>query len=128
MNDDFWHSTQEAWQALTPEVQFLLRDAGVLVATLVAAWAVGSLVGRKLRAGHFDAAFRRPWLPAPAAGRPDAHTLTPTRLVTGLVRLTVWGGGLWCLARLYGWTDLTRGLEWIAGRAWSFAGMTLGAL
>jgi hypothetical protein len=125
---DFWHSGQEAWEALTPEAQSLLRAAGVVVATLVAAWALGWQVGRKLRAGHFDAAFRRPWFPAPAAGRPDAHMLTPARLVTGLVRLTVWGGGLWCLARLYGWTDLARGLEWVAVRAWLFAGITVAAL
>jgi hypothetical protein len=126
--NDFWRSAQDAWQALIPEAQFVLRAAGVLIATLVAARAVGSLVSRKLRAGHFDAAFRRPWLPGPAAGRPDPHTLTPTRVVNGLVRLTVWGGGLWCLARLYGWTDLTSWLEWIAGRAWLFAGVSLGAL
>jgi hypothetical protein len=128
MNDDFWHDSQEAWQALTPEGQSLLRAAGVVVATIVAAQAIGWLVGRKLRAFRFDAAFRRPWLPAPAAEHSEAQSLTPTRLVTGLIRLTIWGGGLWCLAYLYDWSDLGRGLEWIAVRAWVCAGVILGAL
>lgn len=131
MNDEFWRSCQDAWQTLTPETQSLLRDAGVFGAafftTLIGAQVIGWLVGRKLRAVHFDAAFRRSWLPAPA-GHSDAQTLTPTRLATGFVRLTVWGAGLWCLARAYGWPDVTRGLESFAGRAWSFAGVVLVAL
>lgn len=128
MFNERWRAAQETWQALPPEIQFLLRAAGMLVVTLVAARIVGWQVGRRLRASHFDNAFRRPWLPAPVAGRTDTHPLTPTRLVTFLVRLTVWGVGLWCLARLYDRTDLTQWLEWVAFRVWALAVVILVAL
>jgi hypothetical protein len=100
----------------------------VLVATFVAARSAGWLVGRRLRARHFDAAFRRPWSPPPVSGRSDTHAVTSTRLVTGLIRLTVWGGGLWVLAYLSGWTDVTRNLAWFAGRVWALAAAVLVAL
>lgn len=90
---ELWLSVLETWHALTPEIQFLLGVVGALVGTLVAAWVIGSLVGHKLRAANFDAAFRRSWLP-PGNERFDAHRLSPTFLVTGLVWLTVLGGGL----------------------------------
>jgi hypothetical protein len=128
MDDEFWRSNLERWHALTPEARFVFIAAGVLVATFIASTVIGWLVGRRLRAGHFDAAFRRPWLPAPVTVRPDAHAFTPTRLIVGLVRLTIWGAGLWCLARAYDWTDLIRWLPWFAGRVWSFVLVILVAL
>jgi hypothetical protein len=131
MSDNLWRSAQESWQALVPEAQVGLRAAGVFAITLVAARAAGWLVGRRLRADHFDAAFRRPWAPTPAAGRSDPNpptTPTPTRLVTGLVRWTVWAGGLWALAYLHGWTELTHQIEWVAGRVWALTAAVLTAL
>jgi len=128
MSDDLWRSAQDTWQALTPGGQVALRAAGVFGATFVADRVVGWTVGRRLRAAHFDAAFRRPWSSPPAGGRSDPHALTPTRLVTGLVWLTVWGGGLWALAYLSDWTDLARRLEWIGGRVWALIAAILAAL
>ena len=128
MSEDFWRSAQETWPALPPAAQLAVRAAGVFATALVAARAAGWLAGRRLRAARFDAAFRRPWSPPAAGTRADPHPATPTRLVTGLVRLTVWGGGLWALAQLSGWTDLARRLEWAVGRVWALAAAILAAL
>jgi hypothetical protein len=129
MTDDFWRSAQETWQSFSPAGQVALRAAGLVVAALVAARAAGWWVGRRLRAGHFDAALRRPWSPPPTGSRtPDPHALTPTRLVTGLVRLTVWGAALWALAYLSDWPEMARGLAWAAGRVWALAAIVLVAL
>jgi hypothetical protein len=127
MIEDFWRSARDTWQDLTPEIQFIVRGAGVFVAALVAAGVAGGMVRGRLRAAHFDDAFRRPWSP-PTSGRTDAHLLTPTRLVTALVRLTVLAGGLWVIAYLSGWTELARDLERIAGRVWALAVAVLAAL
>jgi hypothetical protein len=130
MSDNLWRSAQESWQALIPEAQVGLRAAGVFAAALVAARAAGWLARHRLRAAHFDAVFRRPWS-SPPAGRPDPHaptSPTPTGLVTGLVRLTVWAGGLWALAYLHGWTNLAHQIEWVAGRVWALAAAVVAAL
>jgi hypothetical protein len=126
--NEFWNSSQQTWQTLTPESQDGVRVAGILVGALIIAQMIGWLVGRKLRAAQFDASFRRPWVPPPTVEHSDSPTLTPTRFVVFFVRLTIWGVGVWGVARLYNWTELTRGLEWFAGRAWSFVAVTLAAL
>src|SRR5262245_25773263 len=106
MNEEFWRSAQQKWQALAPGVQLVLVALGVFGAAFVTARAAGWLVGRRLRAAQFDAAFRRPWSPSPAGGRADTQPRTPTRLITGLVRLSVWGGGIWVLAYAYEWIEV----------------------
>src|SRR3954471_19547928 len=83
MSDNLWRSAQESWQALVPEAQVGLRAAGVFAITLVAARAAGWLVGRRLRAIHFDAAFRRPWAPTPTGGRSDTANPDSTVLRHG---------------------------------------------
>jgi hypothetical protein len=125
MSDDLWRSAQETWQGLPPAGQIAVRAAGVFAATFVVARYVGWLVGRRLRAAHFDNAFRKPWSPPPAVLRADTHSLTPTRAITGLVRVTIWGAGVWVLAYLSGWTELTHRLERVAGWVWALSAAIL---
>src|SRR5262245_21501764 len=128
MTEDFWRSALETWQAFPRGVQIAVRAAGVFAATYVAARFAGRLVGRRLRAANCVAAFRRPWSPPPASGRSDPLQLTPTRLVTGLVWLTVWGGGLWVFAYMHDSTDVTRELERDVGRVWALLAAVLAAV
>jgi hypothetical protein len=125
MIDELWRSAQQTWHALTPAGQTAVRAAGLFVATFIVARYVGWLVSRRLRAVHFDNAFRKPWSPPPSVLRADTHSLTPTRVLSGLVRVTIWGAGLWVLAYLSGWTDLTSRLERIAGWVWALAAAIL---
>jgi hypothetical protein len=128
MSEEFWRSVWIKWQALIPEVQVAIRAAAVLVAAFVAARIAGFVTDRRLRAVHFDAALRRPWSAPPAGARADPHSLTPTRLVTLLVRLTVWGSAIWTFAYFHGWHELARGLAWLGGRVWALAAVILAAL
>src|SRR5436305_13537406 len=66
----------------------------------------------------FDASLRAPWLPSAGGGRTEGRPFTPTGLVSGLVRCTAWGAGVWWLATEHGWAALARTLEWAAGRVW----------
>jgi hypothetical protein len=83
---------------------------------------------RRLRARDFDASLRAPWLPPAGGGRAERWPFTPTGLVSGLVRFTAWGAGVWWLATEQGWAALARTLEWAAGRVWSLAAVLVVAL
>src|SRR5262249_62143808 len=74
-----------------------------------------------------EASLRPPWLPSAGGGRPEARPFTPTGLVSGLVRCTAWGAGVWWLATEQGWAG-ARTLEWAAGHVWSLAAVLVVAL
>jgi hypothetical protein len=122
---EWWLAFEVWWRELTPGSQAFLRGAAVMVVAFLAAEVVARMVGRRLRAGNFDGSLRAPWLPAPGAGRVGGWPITPSGLVSGLLRLTVWGVGVWLLATEQGWTAVAAGLEWTAGRVWSLAAVLI---
>jgi hypothetical protein len=125
---EWWSVLQAWWQGLTPDSQVFLRGAAVLLGAFLVGQVVGRVAWRRLRARDFDAALRAPWLPPAGGGRAEARPFTPTGLVSGLVRFTVWGAGVWWLATDQGWAALARSLEWVAGRVWSLAAVVIVAL
>ncbi|HVK14623.1 MAG TPA: hypothetical protein VM597_38145 [Gemmataceae bacterium] len=127
MNEEFWRAASERWQDLVPEVRTAIRAAATLLVTVFVARAAGWMTDRRLRAAHFEALFRRPWLPTPAAIA-DPHRPTPTKMVTALVRLTAWAGGVWVFAYLSDWPEVARGLESVVGRVWGLVAVILAAL
>jgi hypothetical protein len=116
---------QTWWQNTPPEAQAALPSAGVALAALLGGLLLGWVVTRALRARNFDAALRPPG--APPAADPDAG-ITPTSLGGLLVRLTVWAGGAWWLARQHGQPDLAATLGQVVGRAWVVAAVLVAAL
>src|SRR5205823_13204685 len=95
---EWWLALQAWWQDLTPESQVFLRGAAVLFGAFLAGEVLGRMARRRLRARDFDASLRAPWLPPAGGGRAGAWPFTPTGLVSGLVRCTAWGAGVWWLA------------------------------
>ena len=125
---EWWSALQAWWQELTPESQDFLYGAGLLLGALLAGEVMGRLVRGRLRAQDFDASLRPPWL-SPAGGtRGGPRPLSPSGLVGGLVRCTVWGAGVWWLAGEHGAAGLASALEWAAGRVWSLAIVLIVAL
>jgi hypothetical protein len=125
---EWWFTLQAWWQELTPGSQDFLRGAAVLLGAFVAGQVLGRIAWRRLRSRDFDASLRAPWLPSAGGGRPEARSFIPSGLVSGLVRCTVWGAGVWWLAAEQGWAPLARSLEWAAGRVWSLAAVLVVAL
>jgi hypothetical protein len=107
------------WQNMTPETQAALQTAGLVLAALLGGHFLGMLVARALRGRNFDAVLRGPGSPPPAGA--DSG-ITPTLLAGILVRLTVWAGGAWWLARQHGRVDLANTLVLVISRAWALAG------
>src|SRR5690242_5172741 len=91
------------WQNTTPEVQSALQTGGLVLAALLA-----------------------PRGPAPAEGA--ASGTTPTLLAGLLVRLTVWAGAGWWLARQYGRVELANTLGQVISRSWALAAGLVAAL
>src|SRR4051794_16108525 len=91
------------WQNLTPETVAAVQNICLLVATLLGGHFLGTMVARGLRARNFDAALRPPGGTAPAG---TEHGFTPTFFAGTLVRLTVWAGVGWWLARTHGRADI----------------------
>jgi hypothetical protein len=118
---DAWLSLQAWWQSLTPDSQALLRDGAVLLGAFLAGQVLGRVVGQKLQATNFDASLRVPWSQPSTGELTESQTLTPTRMVGGLVRWTVWGAAVWWVAHQHGWAGPARALELIAGRVWVLA-------
>jgi hypothetical protein len=125
---EWWFSLQAWWQELTPDSRGFLRGVAVLLGAFLAGQVLGRMACRRLRARDFDASLRAPWLPSAGGGRAEARPFTPTGLVSGLVRCTAWGAGVWWLATEQGWAALARTLEWAAGRVWSLAAVLIVAL
>jgi hypothetical protein len=110
---------QTWWRNTTPEAQAALQTGGLVLAALLGGHFLGLLVARALRARNFDAALRVPGSPAPAPGADPG--ITPTLLAGLLVRLTVWAGAAWWLARQHGRVDLANTLGLVMSRAWALA-------
>jgi hypothetical protein len=121
---------QRWWQTLTPEIQEAVQTGGIVVAALLGGQFLGMMVARTLRSWNFDASLRL----SSAPPGPDADRgITPTLLVSLLVRLTVWGWAACWLGRQYGQTELAAKLGLILNRAWALAtvlvaGLALGSL
>jgi hypothetical protein len=116
---------QSYWQNITPETQALLRTVGLVAAALLGGHLLGALVARGLRARNFDAVLR---LPGSTPG-PDADRgITATFLAGVLVRLTVWAGAGWWLARQYGQPELATTLAQTIARTWALAAVLVAAL
>lgn len=117
---------QTWWQNITPEMQVVFQNGGLVLVALVGGHFLGRMVTRVLRARNFDAALRLPGSSAPAPAVDQG--ITATLLVGLLVRLTVWGGAAWWLARQHGRPELASTLGLIINRAWALAAVLVAAL
>jgi hypothetical protein len=108
---------QTWWQGVPPQAQAAAREAGLVVVVLLAGHFLGAMVARLLRARDFDATLR-----LPGAAPPGPHPgITPTFLAGVLVRLTVWGGLAWWLARQHDRPEVAATLALVISRTWALA-------
>jgi hypothetical protein len=114
------------WLNLTPETQTALQDGVLVVGALLCGLFLGAMVARALRARSFDAALR---LPGSSPPSPEAdRSFTPTMVAGLLVRLSVWAGAAWWLARKHGQLELAQTLGLVLHRAWALAAVLVAAL
>src|SRR5258707_15830793 len=91
---------QNLWQNVTPEMQTIAQEVGVLLAALLGGYLLGKAVSRALQAKKFDLALRLP-------GPEPEHGITPTLIASLLVTLTVWAAAASWLAHRHGRDDLS---------------------
>ncbi len=113
------------WQNATPQTQAYVQDGALVLGALLVGHFLGGIVARALRARDFDGALR---LAGPPPGSEPGRGITPTLLAGLLVRLTVWAGAAWWLARKHDHADLARALVVILSRTWAVAAMLVAAL
>src|SRR6202011_4093350 len=102
-----------------------VQAVSLAIAALVGGQFLGVMVARALRAKNFDAVLRLPGTSPPA----DPHgSITPTLIAGLLVRLTVWAGAAWWLARQNGQVELAATLGLIIKRTWALASVLVAAL
>jgi hypothetical protein len=117
---------QTWWQTQTPQTQTAVHAGGMALVGLLGGQFLATVVLRALRAKNFDAIMR---LPRATSVPADAeHGFTPTMVGANLVRLTVWAGAIWWIARLYGQVEFAHKLTLIISRGWAFAGVLAAAL
>jgi hypothetical protein len=116
--ENMFDALQSWWQSTSPEQQALIQDAGLVIAALVGGHFLGAMVARALRARNFDVALRPPRATPSLAAE---HGIQPTFIVGLLVRLTVWAGAAWWLARQHGQVELATTLLLIIKRTWALA-------
>jgi hypothetical protein len=126
-----WDELRNWWQNQSPETQTLIWDVGLVLAALLGGHLLGSVVARALRRRNFDGVLRLP-LSSPASPEAD-RGFTPTWVAGMLVRLTVWTGAGWWLAREHGQAELAGTLALIVYRTWALvvvltAALALGSL
>jgi hypothetical protein len=119
------------WQNTSPETQALIWDAGVVLVALLAGHLLGGMVARALRRRNFDAALRLPFSSPPSLEADRGFT--PTWVAGMLVRLTIWAGAAWWLAREHGHDEVAGTLAMIVRRTWALvvvltAALALGSL
>lgn len=117
---------QSWWQNLNPEIRGYALDGGLVLGALLGGHIVGVIVARMLRNRRFDSLFRV--MPPAPDYLEDGRGFTPTMLAGLLVRLTVWAGAGWWLARQHGQTELAGTLSRIIGQTWAVAGILMAAL
>jgi hypothetical protein len=108
---------QSYWQGVPPQAQAALREAGLVVVVLLAGHFLGAMVARVLRARNFDATLRLPGA-APPGPQPG---IGPTFLAGVLVRLTIWAGLAWWLARQYERPEIAATVALVLTRTWALA-------
>jgi hypothetical protein len=117
---------QSWWQNIIPETQANIQAVGVAAAGLLGGHVLGTMASRTLRARNFDTALR---LSGGSPARPETdHGITPTFIAGLLVRLTVWAGTAWWLARQYGQAELASNIGLIINRTWGVAAVVLAAV
>jgi hypothetical protein len=110
---------QSWWQNTTPQTQAVLREGSVVLVVLLAGHFLGAMVARALAGRDFDATLRLPGSAPPAP--PTGKGITPTWLAGLLVRLTVWAGVVWWLARQHDRPELASLVALILSRTWALA-------
>ncbi|HLJ93601.1 MAG TPA: hypothetical protein VKU02_10470 [Gemmataceae bacterium] len=117
---------QNWWQQVTPEMREAGQRGSLVLAALIGGYFLGSMVAHWLRAKNFDAALRLPGSPTPATD--PSRCFSATTVAGLLVRLTVWAGAAWWLARDYGKPEVASALALIINRAWALATVLVAAL
>jgi hypothetical protein len=116
----------ELLQDLSPEMQTLLQEGGLVLIALLGGHFLGTLAARALGTRNFDAALR---LPGPVAPKSENdHGFTPTVVAGLFIRLTVWTAAAWWLANRHGYVELASTLGLILRRSWALAGVLVAAL
>jgi hypothetical protein len=124
---NWWQNTgQTWWQNTTEETRAAILDGGVVLAALLVGHFLGVRVARALRARNFDAALRLPgsWVP----GLETDRGFTPTLVAGYLVRLTIWAGAVWWMARRHDRPEIASMLGLIMTRTWGLATVLVAAL
>jgi hypothetical protein len=120
-----WWQSQTWWQEATPETKAAIWDGGLALAAFLGGLIAGGIVRRTLRSWSFDGLIGQPSTLPP--GVEPARGLTPTRVVTMLVRLTVWAAAGGWLAAKYGRPDINEIIRLVIVRGWALTGV-LGAV
>jgi len=107
------HELQTWWQATGPDTQATIREGGLVIVLLLAGYLLGNMVARSLRAMNFDAAVRL------TGSGESPHGFSVTALAGLLVRLTVWAGALYWLARQHDKPDWAAMIGLIINRTWA---------
>src|SRR5262249_11600165 len=123
---DVLDELQTYWQNLTPETQTAIQDGGVVVGALLCGLVLGAIVSRARRARTLAGALRLSGS-SPPSPEPD-RGFTPTMVAGLLVRLSVWAGAAWWLARKHGQAELAQTLALILRRTWALAAVLVAAL
>lgn len=117
---------QAWWEGIGPEYQVLIQNGGIVLAALVVGHFAGSFIARILTARNFDAVLRAPGSAGPHAD--GERGFTASFVIGVLVRLSIWAGAGWWLARQSGKVEWAGTIQLIVYRTWVVAGTLLGAL
>lgn len=112
---------QTYWQNITPDMQTIAQEVGVVLAALLGGHLLGKVIGRALQAKNFDAALRMP-------GSQPEHGMTPTVVAGLLIRLTVWAAAASWVAHRHGRDDLSSTIALAINRTWGLATLLVASL
>jgi hypothetical protein len=114
---------QTWWQNTTAETRAYLLDGSLVLAALLVGHFLGTRVARALRNRNFDATLR-----LPGSATLNVEGITPTFVAGVLVRLTVWAGVAWWLAREHDRPELAGTLAHVLNRTWGVVTVLVSAL